>query len=58
MDLQEMGCGGYGLDQAGLGQGQVAGICECGNEPSRVQGFGGETRGKGTTWETQAQMGG
>ena len=25
---------GYGLDQDGSGQGQVAGTCECGNEPS------------------------
>jgi hypothetical protein len=25
---------GYGLDRAGSGYGQVAGICECGNEPS------------------------
>ena len=25
---------GYGLDRAGLGQGQMAGTCECGNEPS------------------------
>ena len=25
---------GYRLDRAGLGQGQVAGTCECGNEPS------------------------
>ena len=24
----------YGLDRAGLVQGQVAGTCECGNEPS------------------------
>ena len=24
----------YGLDQAGSGQGQVAGTCECDNEPS------------------------
>ena len=24
---------GYGLDQAGSGQGQVVGTCECGNEP-------------------------
>jgi hypothetical protein len=24
---------GYGLDQAGHGQGQVAGTCDCGNEP-------------------------
>jgi hypothetical protein len=23
-----------------------------------IQDFGGETRGKATTWETQAQMGG
>ena len=26
--------GGYGLDRAGSGYGQVAGTCECGNEPS------------------------
>ena len=25
---------GYRLDRAGSGQGQVAGTCECGNEPS------------------------
>ena len=25
---------GYGLDRAGSGWGQVAGTCECGNEPS------------------------
>ena len=25
---------GHGLDRCGLGQGQVAGTCECGNEPS------------------------
>ena len=25
---------GNGLDRSGLGQGQVAGACECGNEPS------------------------
>jgi hypothetical protein len=24
----------YALDRAGSGQGQVAGTCECGNEPS------------------------
>ena len=24
----------YGLDRAGSGQGQVAGTCECSNEPS------------------------
>jgi hypothetical protein len=34
MDLQEVGCGGTGPDRAGSGQGQVAGTCECGNEPS------------------------
>jgi len=28
------GMWGYGLDLAGSGYGQVAGICECGNEPS------------------------
>jgi hypothetical protein len=31
MDLQKVGWG-YGLDQAGSGQGQVASTCECGNE--------------------------
>ena len=25
---------GYVLDRGGLGQGQVAGTCECGNQPS------------------------
>jgi len=34
MDLQELGCGGYGLDRDSSGQGQVAGTYECGNEPS------------------------
>jgi len=34
MDLQDVGCGGHGLDRSGSGQGQVAGIFECGNEPS------------------------
>ena len=34
MDLQELGCGGNGLDRCGSGWGQVAGICDCGNEPS------------------------
>ena len=28
------GMWGYGLDRAGSGWGQVAGTCECGNEPS------------------------
>ena len=31
MNLKEVGCG---LDRSGLGWGQVAGTCECGNEPS------------------------
>jgi hypothetical protein len=26
--------GGHGLDQSGSGQGQVAGFCECSDEPS------------------------
>jgi len=34
MDLQEVGCGGMGLDRAGSGWGQVAGTCDCSNEPS------------------------
>jgi len=34
MDLQEVGCGGHGLDRAGSRQVQVAGTCKCGNEPS------------------------
>jgi hypothetical protein len=34
IDLQEVGCGGYGLARAGSGQGQVAGTCECGNDRS------------------------
>ena len=29
-----------------------------GGEEGRIQGFGGETRKKETTWETQAKMGG
>ena len=33
MDLTEVGWG-HGLDRFGSGQGQVAGYCECGNEPS------------------------
>ena len=33
MDLQEVGCG-QGTDRDGSGYGQVAGICECGNELS------------------------
>jgi len=34
MDLQEVGCGGYGLDRAGSREGHVAGTCEWRNEPS------------------------
>jgi hypothetical protein len=33
IDLQEVGWG-YGLNRSGSGQGQVAGTCEWGNEPS------------------------
>jgi hypothetical protein len=33
MDLSEVGWG-HGLDQSGSGQGQVAGSCEYGDEPS------------------------
>ena len=32
MDLQEVGCGG--MDWIELAKGQVAGTCECGDEPS------------------------
>jgi hypothetical protein len=32
MDLQEVGWGG--MDWVDMAQGQVAGCCECGNEPS------------------------
>jgi hypothetical protein len=34
MDLQVVGCGGCRLDRAGSGYGQVAGTCDCGNDPS------------------------
>jgi hypothetical protein len=34
MDLREWLGGGGGLDSSGLGQGPVAGCCECGDEPS------------------------
>ena len=37
----------------------MGGACSAyGGEKRRMQCFGGETRGKETTWETQAQMGG
>jgi hypothetical protein len=32
MDLQEVGCRGYVLARDGSGYGELAGICECGNE--------------------------
>jgi hypothetical protein len=34
MYLQEMGWG-HSLNSIGLEKGQVSGVCECGNEPSR-----------------------
>jgi len=34
MDLQDVGCGGFGLDRAGSGYGQFAGTCDCDSEPS------------------------
>ena len=34
MGLQEVGCGGFGLDRSGSGKRQVAGTCEYSNEPS------------------------
>jgi hypothetical protein len=40
MDLHEVGFGGYGLDRTVSGEGQVAGACECGNEPSGSIKFG------------------
>jgi hypothetical protein len=40
MDLQEVGCWGYGLDRAGLGWRQVADTCECSNEPSGFIKYG------------------
>ena len=40
MDLQDVRCGGYGLDGAGSREGQVAGTCECGNEPSGFIKYG------------------
>ena len=33
IDLQEVGCGGYGLNQYDSGKGQVMGTSECCNEP-------------------------
>ena len=35
--------------------GIMGGACSAyGDEERRIQGFGGETQGKETTWETQA----
>jgi hypothetical protein len=34
LDFQEVECGAHGLERSGSGWGQVAGSCECGNEPS------------------------
>ena len=62
MDLQEVGCVGYGLDRAGSGQGQVVGICEYGNEPSGSLKYGefldqlktGQLRKKGSApWSSK-----
>ena len=33
MDFRKLDLG-HGLDRSGSGDGQVAGSCECGNEPS------------------------
>jgi hypothetical protein len=43
MDFEKAGCR-YGLDRTGLGSGQVAGCCECGDEPS------GSTKVRGIPW--------
>jgi hypothetical protein len=40
IDLQAVGWG-HGLDRSGSGQGQVAGCCECGNEPLGFIKLGG-----------------
>ena len=38
---------------------EIDGTCSAYEDEKRcVQGFGGKTRGKKTTWETQAKMGG
>ena len=43
-DLQEVGWG-HGLDRCGSGQGQVAGTCKCGNQPSGSIKWGGGVGG-------------
>jgi hypothetical protein len=40
MDLQKVGWGGHGLERSGSRQGQVAGTCECGDEPSGSKNVG------------------
>ena len=40
MDLYEVGEGLWGLDGVGSGEGQVAGTCEYGNEPSGSKNVG------------------
>ena len=39
MDLQEGGCGGMDWIDVAQDRGQVAGTCECGNEPSGLVNF-------------------
>ena len=34
IDHQDVGGGGHGMDRGGSELGQVAGTCECSNEPS------------------------
>jgi len=37
---------------------EIGGSCDtCGGEERCIRSFGGETRGKDTTWNTQAYMG-
>jgi hypothetical protein len=40
MDLQEVGCGSMDWIELASGKGQVAGTCECGNEPLDFIKFG------------------
>ena len=40
MDLQEVGCGVMDWIELGSGQGQVAGTCEYGDEPSGFKNAG------------------
>jgi hypothetical protein len=43
INLQEVGCGGIDWIQLAQDRGHVAGICECGNEPSGFIKFGFES---------------